>query len=102
MDGLQFFDRKQPFTVAWRKLPHWSQAGTVCFITWRTGDSLPIAAQMRIRHERAHLLKGAGLNPQGDWRAELARLPALDAVKLRWQVFAAWASNSMLEPGSAS
>jgi putative transposase len=41
MDGLQFFDRKQDFTVAWKTLPHWAQAGTVCFLTCRTADSLP-------------------------------------------------------------
>jgi hypothetical protein len=37
MDGVQFFDPKQDFAIAWKSLPHWSQAGTVCFITWAHG-----------------------------------------------------------------
>jgi putative transposase len=51
---------------------------------------LSTAAQQRIREERAHMLAHAGLNPQGDWQAELAKLKAVDAAKLRWKMFAAW------------
>jgi putative transposase len=90
MDGLQFFDPKQDFTVAWKALPHWSQAGTVCFITWRTADSLPREAQVRIAMERRELLRRLGLNAEGDWRQELAKLPPDASSKARWRMFAAW------------
>ena len=42
LSGLQYFDPQQDHTVGWKRLPHWAQAGTVCFITWRTADSLPV------------------------------------------------------------
>jgi type I restriction enzyme R subunit len=90
MDGLQYFDRKQDFTVTWKSLPHWSQAGTLCFITWRTGDSLPRAAQVQIAAERRELLSHLRLNPRGLWRSELAKLPPDDAMKARRRLFAAW------------
>ncbi len=38
---LQAFDRNQQYSVINRRLPHWSQAGTVSFITFRTWDSIP-------------------------------------------------------------
>jgi REP element-mobilizing transposase RayT len=60
MDGFQFFDPKQDFTVAWKTLPHWAQAGTLCFITWRTRDSLPAAAESRITRERSKLVDHPG------------------------------------------
>jgi putative transposase len=90
MDGLQFFDRDQNFTIAWRSLPHWSQAGTVCFITWRTADSLPRAAQQRIALQRRELLARLGLDPAGDWAVELGRLPPHLAARARWNLFAMW------------
>ncbi len=90
MDGLQFFDREQDFTVAWRTLPHWAQAGTVCFITWRTADSLPREAQVRIATERRQMLTRLGINSEEDWRVELGKLPKDAASKARWQMFTAW------------
>jgi putative transposase len=38
---LQVFDPKQEFAVIERRLPHWTQAGTIAFLTWRTWDSIP-------------------------------------------------------------
>jgi hypothetical protein len=34
------FDDEADVAVVQRKLPHWSQPGTVAFITWRTLDSM--------------------------------------------------------------
>ena len=108
MDGLQFFDRKQEFSVAWKTLPHWAQAGTVCFITWRTADSLPAMVQDRITRERCELLTRFGLDPRETWNSQslgetlprgrvsprlasqLAKLSPGDAAKLRWELFNAW------------
>jgi hypothetical protein len=33
---LQVLDLQQDVSIVERRLPHWSQAGTVAFITWRT------------------------------------------------------------------
>ena len=37
------FEPQADFKVVERKLPHWSQIGTICFITFRTNDSIPKA-----------------------------------------------------------
>ena len=75
MSELQFFDPKANVAVIERKLPHWAQAGTVCFITWRTDDSLPKEVVQRWRHERFQWLRQHGINPRAaDWRAKLHEL----------------------------
>ena len=38
---LQFFQFSEDFEVVQRQLPHWSQAGSLAFITFRTFDSMP-------------------------------------------------------------
>ena len=90
MDELQFFDPKQSYSVAWKSLPHWGQAGTVCFITWRTADSLPAAAQRQITKERAEVLRSRGLDPQRDWKPQLAKLPAAERRRVQSSLFAIW------------
>src|SRR4051812_10934 len=90
MSELQFFDPKQPFSVAYKTLPHWSQAGTVCFITWRTADSLPAELQERITAARQEVLQRHGLNPHADWKSQLAKLPAVDRGRIRWSLFSKW------------
>lgn len=60
-DRLQTFDPNQPYAIVQRQLPHWSQAGTFCFITWRTADSMPRDVVQRWIEERNDLLKRAGI-----------------------------------------
>ena len=38
---FHLFDPEADVQIVERRLPHWSQAGAVCFLTWRTIDSLP-------------------------------------------------------------
>ncbi|MDA1055589.1 MAG: transposase [Planctomycetota bacterium] len=58
-----------------RRLPHWTQAGTACFITWRTDDSLPKEVVERWRLDRFQWLRKQGINPRAaDWRAKLREL----------------------------
>jgi REP element-mobilizing transposase RayT len=72
---LQVFDPAAEFTVAYRKLPHWSQAGTVCFITWRTFDSIPASVMRRWYADRDDWLWRHGVNAKAvDWRAQLEDL----------------------------
>jgi putative transposase len=89
MEELAFFDRQQTYSVAWTTLPHWAQAGTVCFITWRTGDSLPAVAERRITRERTEVLRRAGIAPSSDWQTALAKLPAVMRARVQWSLFAA-------------
>ena len=87
MEDLQFFDRRESYTVAWKTLPHWAQAGTVSFITWRTGDSLPAAAQRRISQLRAETLQRLGLGSRGEWRSALAKLAPAERKRAHWTLF---------------
>ena len=38
---MQVFDRNQEVLITDRRLPHWAQAGTLTFVTFRAWDSLP-------------------------------------------------------------
>jgi putative transposase len=109
MDGLHFFDRKQDFTVVWKRLPHWLQAGTVCFITWRTADSLPKAVQDQLTAERHETFQRFGIaidsqesvlgenGPRGQFSPriakQIAKLSPGDQVRLNWQLYEAWDSH---------
>jgi putative transposase len=88
---FHLFDHDAEFGVVRRKLPHWSQAGTVCFITWRTADSMPKAVLDHWHDNRRQWLRGQGINPDDPaWRQQLQRLDPkdtrdfLDALWNRW------------------
>jgi len=85
---LSFFDRTSEWLVVERSLPHWSQAGCVCFVTWRLADSLPADALHRLDAELLVVLAGAGLNPHADWKTELARRDTKSRGKIHWKLFA--------------
>jgi type I restriction enzyme R subunit len=69
---IQVFDPKEDFTIFERRLPHWSQAGTVAFITWRTWDSIPVPVLEQWLEQRDAWLLRHGIHPgKGDWRALL-------------------------------
>ena len=72
---LQFFDPRSEYSVFERRLPHWSQAGVVCFITWRTFDSIPFDILTQWRAERFQWLRRHGINPRdAHWRQHVERL----------------------------
>jgi putative transposase len=90
---VQVFDPRQEIDVVERRLPHWSQAGTIAFLTWRAWDSIPSDVLEQWLKERDAWLKqhgivvvtlretrasrGArGLRPHPDWRAQLQQLSA--------------------------
>lgn len=62
-DRIQVFDPEQDVTIVERRLPHWSQAGTICFITWRTWDSMPEKVINAWRAERDEWLLRHGIDP---------------------------------------
>jgi putative transposase len=100
MDQFQFFDPKQEFSVTFKALPHWTQAGTITFITWRTADSLPKSALDRLAGERLELLSRFGLDPTGDWKRQLARLQPLVRGRIQWKLFTVW--DELLDNGAGA
>ena len=67
------FDPQADFLISAQRLPHWSQAGTWSFITWRTNDSLPAEVVEEWRRTRDRWLISQGFDPKRDgWRQQLA------------------------------
>ncbi len=100
MRDFQCFDAQQDRTVVWRNLPHWMQAGTMCFITWRTADSLPAEVQERITLERQRVLRDGGFDPAGNWKGALAKLPNVARGRVQWGLFEIWDSALDLGRGA--
>ena len=74
---FEFFDPQSEFTITYGQLPHWDQPGVMCFLTWRTIDSIPEATLRRWRVERTGWLRRHGIDPQAaTWREELRSLSA--------------------------
>jgi putative transposase len=74
---MQVFDPNQEYAVVDRRLPHWSQAGTICFITWRTWDSMPAYVIEGWMAERVAWLHRHGIDPsRPDWKRCLETLPS--------------------------
>jgi type I restriction enzyme R subunit len=75
MSELHFFDPHSEYSILERRLPHWAQSGVVCFITWRTDDSIPADVLQRWRVERWQWLRRHAINPRAtDWRQRLKEL----------------------------
>ncbi len=84
---ITFFDPNADWTVVERGLPHWSQAGCVCFVTWRLNDSLPLEALEQVEREIAILLREEGFDPDGDWKQHLAQQPSKRRGQIQWKLF---------------
>lgn len=80
MDGsiltrVQVFDPSQDYAVIERRLPHWSQPGTICFITFRTWDSMPASVVQTWAAARNEWLARHAIDPRrADWRMKLEEL----------------------------
>jgi type I restriction enzyme R subunit len=76
-ESFRFFDPEAEFAVTERRLPHWAQAGTLCFLTWRTWDSIPGRVLAEWLSGRGSWLARHGIDPLTEgWRTRLALLPA--------------------------
>jgi type I restriction enzyme R subunit len=76
-DVLPFhlFDAEADVQIVERRLPHWSQAGAICFITFRTHDSLPSDVLDRWFADRARWLAAHGIRVDDPhWRQQLDKL----------------------------
>ncbi len=87
---LQCFDSSQDYSIEWKRLPHWAQAGTICFITWRTADSFPREVAARLHRYKLELMKNNQLDLSLEWRDAVKKLPPATRARLRWQLFTNW------------
>ena len=88
---IQCFDPKQEYAVCERRLPHWSQAGTVSFLTFRLWDSIPQPILNRWLKERWDWLRQHGIDPySGNWRGEVERLDLPQQQDFRDTVMNRW------------
>jgi putative transposase len=73
---VRVFDAEDDLQIVDRRLPHWSQAGTISFIAWRTDDSMPTVVLKQWHSERAEWLNRHGVDPHNpNWREQLEKLP---------------------------
>lgn len=79
----EFFDPKGEWRIADRCRPHWSQAGAVVFITFRTHDSIPREVAERWEREKQEWMAVRG-HPVGlHWSEVLPALSASDRASFR-------------------
>lgn len=91
---LRFFDPEDEVSVVERDLPHWMQAGTACFITWRTWDSIPEDWIDGWLSGRAAWLCRHGINPDSaDCRTQLARLTRSQQREFHREFSARWEAH---------
>lgn len=70
----ELFDPKTGFLITEHYRSHWSQAGAIVFITFRTHDSIPEEVLRRWEREKQHWLVLHAPEERGHWRAILSRL----------------------------
>ena len=74
----ELFDPKADFFVHEHFRPHWSQAGAVVFITFRTHDSIPREVLQRWEREKQEWLRRRGHDAAEHWSVVLPRLTEKD------------------------
>jgi len=87
-EDISFFDGNADYSVVDRNLPHWSQAGTLCFITWRLADSLPAEVLQRLDCDIAKILSAENLPALGNWKLELQQRNNIARRRVHEKLFA--------------
>ena len=89
--SMSLFDPDSEVFVVERNLPHWSQPGTITFITWRTEDSMPKEVLDQWFKDRNRWLMAHGIDSTAvNWRDQLAAVNKqaarefLDRMWNRW------------------
>lgn len=72
-----FFDPTSEWLVAQRCRPHWSQAGAIVFVTFRTQDSIPHEVLERWEFEKQEWMRTRG-HGHRHWSDALHTLPAAE------------------------
>jgi putative transposase len=79
LSDFHLFDPQAELRVVERQLPHWCQSNALCFITWRTVDSMPRQVVDAWHADRVRWLARHGIDgTKPQWRRELGRLDARD------------------------
>ncbi len=97
LNNIQYLDKSTDIDIRFRRLPHWSQPGTLTFITWRTADSLPKEVLNKFRSQRFAIIRQADVDPESDWRSELRTRSPQELDRLQHKLFEAW--DSKLDDG---
>lgn len=88
---MQFFDPEADLFIKERRLPHWSQADALCFITWRTIDSIPRKVLDGWLSERSDWLAKYGvIDSDQNWRQSLRKLPPLLQTEFHERFTSKW------------
>src|SRR5436305_3959574 len=74
----ELFDPKSELHVYEHCRPHWSQAGSVVFITFRTHDSIPREVIERWDREKQDWLQHRGYNAEAHWTVLVEKLSEKD------------------------
>ena len=91
MFPIRFFEKHDEVLITERRLPHWAQAGTLCFMTWRTWDSMPPSVIAAWIEQRDAWLRRHGIDPgRPGWQAQIERLDASLQIKYRDLVAERW------------
>jgi len=72
------FDPKAEWLIHEHCRPHWSQAGALVFVTFRTQDSVPREVMRRWDREKQEWLRRRGRNAGADWSAIIPTLSEKD------------------------
>jgi len=79
----ELFDPKAELTIDAHYRPHWSQAGAIVFVTFRTKDSIPREVLLRWHREKIEWLERRGISFEGDFETAISQLAAEDANAFR-------------------
>jgi putative transposase len=77
------FDPKSEFLMTGGCRPHWSQAGAVVFLTFRTADSIPREVVLRWEREQREWLKRLDVGPIPLVAESVAALPETEQLRFR-------------------
>ncbi len=81
----EIFDPKAEFHIHEHCRPHWSQAGAVVFITFRTEDSIPREVIQRWEREKQEWLRTHSYPNSGHWSDVVPTLPDKERAEFQRQ-----------------
>ena len=79
----ELFDPKAEFAVNARMRPHWSQAGAIVFVTFRTKDSVPRSVVERWTREKNEWLHRRGMQVGEMWHDVILKLDEVTQREFR-------------------
>lgn len=81
----ELFDPQAEFDVHQHCRPHWSQAGAIVFVTFRTHDSIPREVVQRWEREKQDWLRLHGYRSAGHWRDVVPTLSTAEQAAFQKQ-----------------